>query len=146
MEAFWRTITLDQNVQGYHPGYIARQVDAARRLGNSDEGIPPPTPRDESRLLAALDDQGGGVGGCQFNRNFFATTKWYMGLASPAAQGGDVICILTGAEVPYVLRPIEDGYYKMIGEWQDYVPELSIPSRLELTHVVLYMGLWPGRW
>ena len=117
MEAFWRTITLDQKVQGYHPGYIARQVDAARRLGNSDEWIPPPTPRDESRLLAALDDQGGGIGGCQFNRNFFTTTKGYMGLASPTAQGGDVICILAGAEVPYVLRAIDDGYYKMIGEW-----------------------------
>ncbi|KAF4635771.1 hypothetical protein G7Y89_g2325 [Cudoniella acicularis] len=56
MEAFWRTITLDQKVQGYHPGYSMRKVGAARRLGNPDEWIPPPNPPDELRLFAALDD------------------------------------------------------------------------------------------
>lgn len=144
IEAFWRTITLDQKMQGYHPGYDFSKVGAARRLGNPDEWIPPPNSHHELRLFAALDSQGGGAGGSQFNRKFFTTTEGYMGLAPPTAQDGDVICILLGGEVPYVLRAIEDGYYKMIGEW--YVPGLSIQTRLELLIcVVMCMGLWTER-
>ncbi|KAF4635772.1 hypothetical protein G7Y89_g2324 [Cudoniella acicularis] len=63
-----------------------------------------------------------------------------MGLAPPTGQDGDVICILAGGEVPHVLRAIEDGYYKMIGEWANV--EISISNYLLQFNVCLVRLIW----
>lgn len=39
-----------------------------------------------------------------------------VGIAPEMAQVGDTICIVRGAQVPYVLRPIEDSKYRLVGE------------------------------
>jgi hypothetical protein len=48
-------------------------------------------------------------------RSIFTTTKGYMGVCLPTAEAGDLVCILLGGSVPFVLRP-QQGYYTFIGE------------------------------
>jgi len=50
------------------------------------------------------------------NRRFCATSKGYLGWLCDAGEAGDIVCIFAGSNVPYLLRPDDDGYYKLIGE------------------------------
>jgi hypothetical protein len=49
------------------------------------------------------------------NRCFYLTKKGYIGLGPKEIQPGDVVCVLAGSSVPYVVRPLRDGF-RMIGE------------------------------
>jgi hypothetical protein len=49
-------------------------------------------------------------------KRFCRTDKRYLGWTNAASQIGDIICIFLGAEVPYVLRPDGEGFYKLVGE------------------------------
>ncbi len=49
------------------------------------------------------------------NRRFCSTTDGRIGLVPRSAAAGDVICVLYGGRVPYVLRPCKDEY-TLIGE------------------------------
>lgn len=55
-----------------------------------------------------------------WNRKFFTTTgidgEENFGLAPAQSKVGDIVCILFGCSVPVLLRKIETGYYKLIGE------------------------------
>jgi hypothetical protein len=51
------------------------------------------------------------------NRRFCVTRNEYFGLLPPAAQVGDLICLLLGGDAPVVLRRDEsDGLYSYIGD------------------------------
>ena len=39
-----------------------------------------------------------------------------MGWAPFHVRKGDRVCILMGGQVPYILRPIQNGEYQLIGE------------------------------
>lgn len=54
------------------------------------------------------------------SRSFMATTRGYIGLIPEHAQTGDVICVLLGGPTPYVLRPVDDGNYILVGECYVY--------------------------
>jgi hypothetical protein len=113
--AFWRTITMDRQVIGYHP---ARSTEAhsEKRLDRPDMRVPPATPQQESLLIKALEYQVGRIGTIT-HRRFFTTTKGYIGICPPAAQKDDIVCILLGADTPYVLRQALNGRYRMLGQW-----------------------------
>lgn len=49
-------------------------------------------------------------------RRLFTTGGGYMGLGPPSTRSGDVICILLGAKVPCVLRPVGKGQWRFVGE------------------------------
>ena len=49
------------------------------------------------------------------NRKFFTTTKDLIGLGPRSMSKGDVICIMSGGRVPYVLRE-EGDHHRLIGE------------------------------
>lgn len=49
-------------------------------------------------------------------RSFVTTEKGYLGLAPWGARKGDVICVLRGGDVPFVLREKEHGYWELVGE------------------------------
>ncbi|MCJ1238061.1 hypothetical protein MMC14_006049 [Varicellaria rhodocarpa] len=49
------------------------------------------------------------------NRQFCASEKNYMGWAPPDAQVGDLICVLLGGRVPFLLRP-HGNMFRLIGE------------------------------
>lgn len=48
-------------------------------------------------------------------RSFFWSNEEYMGLAPGEARAGDLICVLLGGQVLYVLRPKGEGFH-FIGE------------------------------
>ena len=50
------------------------------------------------------------------NRRPFMSKQGYVGLGPASMRQRDVICVLFGAQVPYVLRDIEDGEYNFVGE------------------------------
>ena len=50
------------------------------------------------------------------HRSFMLTEKGYFGLGSCFPRPNDVVCILRGGSVPFVLRPQGDGYYEWVGE------------------------------
>ena len=53
-------------------------------------------------------------------RSIFQCADGKVGLGSTATKAGDVICLLQGASVPYVLRPVpgedESKRYWLVGE------------------------------
>jgi hypothetical protein len=49
------------------------------------------------------------------NRSFFRTQKGYMGLGPNVIEIGDLVCILFGGHVPFILRP-KNGYFLLVGE------------------------------
>jgi hypothetical protein len=49
------------------------------------------------------------------NRRFFTTEKGYIGLGPEASRVGDLVCVLLGGPLPYILRRSETSF-KLIGE------------------------------
>jgi hypothetical protein len=49
------------------------------------------------------------------NRRLIRTQRKYLGICCQYAQPGDRICVLFGAQVPFVLRPV-GAYWEVIGE------------------------------
>jgi len=65
------------------------------------------------------------------DRRFFSSPEGYIGLASSKALPTDIICILFGASLPYILRKTErDGYYVLVGE--AYVHGLMYGRAIEM--------------
>jgi hypothetical protein len=50
------------------------------------------------------------------HRRFYITKKGYYGLAHNEARQGDLVCILLGGNVPFVLRKEKESYFTLIGE------------------------------
>lgn len=48
-------------------------------------------------------------------RKFFRTEEGFLGLGPHILEPGDLVCVLFGFKVPYVLRPIDEGFL-LIGE------------------------------
>ena len=51
-----------------------------------------------------------------YGRTFMASTTGLMCLGPEETQAEDVIFVAMGADVPFVLRPQEDGNFKFVGE------------------------------
>ena len=49
-------------------------------------------------------------------RSFVTTEKGYLGIEPSGARKGDVLCVLKGGDVPFVLRGKENGYWELVGE------------------------------
>lgn len=49
------------------------------------------------------------------HRRLFTTTKGYIGLGPRPTQGGDILCVLFGCPVPFVLQPSGERY-RLVGE------------------------------
>jgi len=49
-------------------------------------------------------------------RRFSVTRDGRLACVPRGSREGDIICILFGGEVPYVLRPTGDGYFAVVGE------------------------------
>lgn len=48
-------------------------------------------------------------------KRFASSSDGYLGLVPVSSLPGDVVCVVMGASVPFVLRPLHDGY-QLIGE------------------------------
>lgn len=49
-------------------------------------------------------------------RRMFRTSEHYLGMGPLSSQEGDELWILRGANVPFILRRLDDGSYRVIGE------------------------------
>ena len=49
-------------------------------------------------------------------RRFCASEAGYIGWVPQTADVGDMLCVILGAEVPFVLRKRPSGQYQLIGE------------------------------
>lgn len=68
---------------------------------------------------------------CTHERQIIITGKGYVGLAPPAAQPGDFLCILLGVRIPIVMRKVED-HNVLIGEaYVDGVMDGQLMKELE---------------
>ena len=66
----------------------------------------PPSPEmPHGKWILSISTQ---VGAATRNRRFFVTEKGYFGLAPAATQPGDLVCILLGGRVPYIVRKTVD--------------------------------------
>ena len=113
MEAFWRTILADQ----WHQGKRIKQNDLQERI------IPPRSSEDHYRLLEDPDL----YAHLRYlpGRRIITTKRGYLGLAPHAARTSDIIVVIPGGAVPYVIQPSKASYdkasprsstYQFIGE------------------------------
>jgi hypothetical protein len=63
------------------------------------------------------------------NQAFFTSQGGRIGLGPLAVQTGDLVCVLKGGDVPFVLRRVSGGCYYLIGEACEYYT--TIPSTLK---------------
>jgi hypothetical protein len=113
LEAFWRTVLADQGAQDFDLNGDQVHSDLApTRLPKVAPSLPPSEDL-EKAIIDALDHGPGP----QYCRRLFTTEGARMGIAPRLARRGDIVCVLVGGEVPYVLRPGSEGYYEMLGEW-----------------------------
>lgn len=112
--AFWRCVLVDLK-QGFHQGF---DPGKPRRMHAGD--WMPFLEQDSTQILDQLLSFWVGLQMRlteQLNRRFFVTSKGYVGLGPPWMLENDVVCVLRGGPVPYVLRPSRDGTWAYVGEW-----------------------------
>ena len=54
--------------------------------------------------------------GSMFKRRTFLSSLGHVGMVPSHAQPGDIICILFGVHVPFVLRPLDSEMFELVGE------------------------------
>lgn len=65
-------------------------------------------------------------------RVFFTSSTGYVGLAPSGAKEGDLVFVVMGADVPFILRPYDDGY-ELIGE--AYVQGVMDGEVIQMEHI-----------
>jgi hypothetical protein len=136
-EAFWRTCIGDHHGinRPADPGYGEKFLDFKQNtirkyaVGNPSS-TPGPKPISENENLLAAEQAfleaayiaekphleafhssflfWNAFTTCCFGRCFGLTEKGYMVIGPPGANEGDVLCLIMGAQVPFLLRPISD--------------------------------------
>ncbi|KAF2804945.1 uncharacterized protein BDZ99DRAFT_339206, partial [Mytilinidion resinicola] len=66
--------------------------------------------------LSAIFRLGAEIRGNSLGRSPFITKKGHLVLASEHVQPGDVVALIRGAQVPFILRRQSSGQYQVIGE------------------------------
>lgn len=115
IDAFWRTLITDMGLSRRKatPEKEGNQFRLWMRKTNysafDPEDLVVPDGRHQWLEFTASFQQ------ATTNRRFFITREGYMGLGPRNIEPGDVVCILLGAQVPFVLRAVDDGYM-LLGE------------------------------
>jgi hypothetical protein len=112
-EAFWRTMIFNLTANWDRPppefsGYFQQYLDF---LFNPEAISPDESQQlfsNNARIENAISGRGQGWRLC-------TTKNGRLGQVLKSVEVGDVICILYGGEVPYVIRPSMNGFYKFIG-------------------------------
>ncbi|RGP78905.1 hypothetical protein FLONG3_2810 [Fusarium longipes] len=90
---------------------------------------------DHRRFLASLSP---------LRRNYkaFVTEPDFFGIGPAPMMEGDLLCVLFGAAVPFVLRPVQGGY-QLVGEC--YVFDLMHEQSLDLTRALGHIPRLPNK-
>jgi hypothetical protein len=117
-EAFWRTlianVTAEEEIAPDH--YVVcfegwKQCLCTQPSLNVDGELT------VDPIAAALAFEfGKAMGQFAMHRKFCLTKKGYIGLAPLNAAEGDVVAVLNGGRVPFILRRLENGKFQLVGE------------------------------
>ena len=112
-EEFWRTLTCNHNTKmlpgpAIHGTWMRSYVELILEEGSASKDWIQERISDFQQIHAV-------IGLMNKNRRFCATIDGRIGLVPKSAAAGDVVCVLYGGRVPFVLRPCGKGY-TLIGE------------------------------
>lgn len=137
MRSFSRTMLCDMSgmrdgisgeLIGNFQGYLRYQLNASK---SPNEATPSIT-EEEQRYILRIEQA---IMAWAMVRKFCVTGKYRFGQVPFEAETGDRICVLVGAEVPFLIRPGENGYYKLVGEC--YIDGVMYGEALSEPRVVL---------
>ena len=137
-EAFRRTLLADaiggkRYQENTHSAVIAKETDGGALTNDSVRESPPDfvyliegrlgTAEKESqssleeRLNSRIDLSEASIKRAAIKRAFFVTEKGYMGLGPSSMEEGDLVYVLSGGQVPFILRPtvLAEGF-SLVGE------------------------------
>ncbi|GKT50824.1 heterokaryon incompatibility protein 6, OR allele [Colletotrichum spaethianum] len=120
-EAIWRTFVGDKSLDtldhapGYFEVFFEGLLDAERgnpspKISVSDDALPP-----GSDVIEHWQSFLHRVHMMIYRRAAFSTENGWIGLGPDMMRNGDVVVLLSGGDVPFVLRPTQDGH-TLIGE------------------------------
>jgi hypothetical protein len=129
-EELWQTMTCGLTKDGFpapadYSEYLLKYLGFLHDLPNrfSDflhEGTyKPPVPRDNGKPDSDLRTHAlieSSLSNWSARRRFALTDSGRLACIPAGAAAGDVLCVLYGSDVPYVLRPTKGGQYIVIGE------------------------------
>jgi hypothetical protein len=107
-EAFWRTLIADYDHNYPHHRPVGDDF-AARFEGWMGRG----ERRDDEAYVRPYSDAA--ITRCLY-RSFATTKKGYLALVPRTAAPGQLICVLRGGNVPFILNKREDEYFELVGE------------------------------
>ncbi|KAI8932350.1 hypothetical protein NX059_010543 [Plenodomus lindquistii] len=168
-EAFWRTLVANSSRDGscapedWKDGYAEGRALTARSLGvkptslfaDIDPSQEEYSYPDETMYAACLAwyDMMGSICG---NRAFCTTHNGMMGLVPPLTQKGDIVCLLPGGVIPYLMRKKEPSVsgneFQLVGEsyfhgvsavaGMNWLRETGVePQSIVLVHMLCEIGL-----
>lgn len=118
-EPFWRaifrTLTADRTAlsprinEGYRSKFFAALSDVNLNDENWGENLPAVVWTEISKSIGPIIE----------DKDMFLTTRGYVGLGQEGFRSGDVVCILLGGEVPYLLRQSASphtGHFNLLSE------------------------------
>jgi hypothetical protein len=125
LEAFWRTLIADKPAEA-----MVLHMNDDVELSRSDiehgfriifglDSIPhdgQPENPNYARLATIVEPFSKAANSALPNRTFFTLSDGRMGLGPYFAEMGDLVVVLYGSKVPFVLRPASDGCYQVIGK------------------------------
>ena len=115
-DAFWRTLICNTTTTGervprsYHDNYSSWRT-VVRMMQNPEDTFHSTMGEHFARARVYDENFGLAIAG----RRFFATQEGYIGLAPSRTVAGDLVCILKGANVPFVLRRAGESFV-LVGE------------------------------
>ena len=99
-KAFFRTLTADRTAlsprinDGYRSKFFAALSDVNLNHENWGENLPAVVWAEISKNIGPIIE----------DKDMFLTSQGYLGLGQEGFRSGDIVCILLGGEVPYLLR------------------------------------------
>ena len=115
-DAFWRTLICNTTPSGEHV------PDSYRNNYSSWRAVSGMLSQPEDHFHSAMADHYTQArvydeifGLAMPGRRFFTTREGYIGLAPSRTTAGDLVCVIKGANVPFILRPTGEDYV-LVGE------------------------------
>jgi hypothetical protein len=108
-EAYWRTCIGDHSwsnrpaaLEDHSLGPLGLWQDEQEFLQERENSPRPFLERFEGGFAFS-----NAIGACCNGRCFAVTKKGYMSIVPPGTTEGDMVCLLMGAQVPFILRPLQ---------------------------------------
>ena len=121
-ETIWRSLICNRLATGHIPGseyavtiplyrYVIEHIDELlnHQLAHVDVDF-------LQRNQALTDNYAAAIDKWTSGRVFCATNGRLLGWVPPGTTAGDLVCIFSGTEVPYVLRQDPTGHHQLIGD------------------------------